>query len=185
MASVFGHAAAAYAIGKTYPERLSTWKMLGLGILCAILPDADVIGFRFGVEYGSFWGHRGFTHSFLFAALNGLFFTGLFYRKTLWTRTSLWLFIYFFLCTASHPVLDAMTTGGKGVAFFSPWDNSRYFLPWRPIKVSPLGIDRFFSKWGLQVLWSEVKWIGIPGLLLVLVVRGTKAIINRKRPPKE
>jgi len=38
-----------------------------------------------------------------------------------------------------------MTKGGLGVAFFSPFDNSRYFLPWRPIRVSPIAIHRFFS----------------------------------------
>jgi hypothetical protein len=37
-----------------------------------------------------------------------------------------------FLATASHGVLDATTNGGLGVAFFSPFDNRRYFLPWRP-----------------------------------------------------
>src|SRR5215831_7502105 len=47
------------------------------------------------------------------------------------------LFAYLFLATASHGVLDAMTNGGLGVAFFSPFDTTRYFLPWRPIRVSP------------------------------------------------
>jgi len=28
-----------------------------------------VIGVRFGIHYGDFWGHRGFTHSLVFAAL--------------------------------------------------------------------------------------------------------------------
>jgi inner membrane protein len=55
------------------------------------------------------------------------------------------LFTYLFLATASHGVLDAMTDGGLGVAFFSPFDNRRYFLPWRPIVVSPISIARFFS----------------------------------------
>ena len=36
---------------------------------CSALPDLDVIGFRFGIHYGDFWGHRGFTHSLVFAAL--------------------------------------------------------------------------------------------------------------------
>ena len=34
-----------------------------------MIPDIDVIGFRFGIHYGDFWGHRGFTHSLVFAAL--------------------------------------------------------------------------------------------------------------------
>jgi len=39
------------------------------GVACSVMPDLDVIGFRFGIRYGDFWGHRGFTHSLLFAAL--------------------------------------------------------------------------------------------------------------------
>ena len=39
---------------------------------------------------------------------------------------------------ASHGVLDALTDGGPGVAFLAPFDDTRYFFPWRPIRVSPL-----------------------------------------------
>ena len=55
----------------------------------------------------------------------------------------LWLSL--FMATASHGVLDAMTDGGSGVAFLAPFDDTRYFLPWRPIPVSPIGVSRFFS----------------------------------------
>ena len=27
--------------------------------MCAVLPDADVLAFRFGIPYESVWGHRG------------------------------------------------------------------------------------------------------------------------------
>jgi inner membrane protein len=63
-----------------------------------------------------------------------------------------------------------MTTGGLGVAFFSPFENSRYFLPYRPIKVSPMGFQKFFSEWGLEVIKSEIIWIGIPLLVLLLSI---------------
>jgi inner membrane protein len=39
------------------------------GAVCSVLPDFDVVGFRFGIRYADFWGHRGFTHSLIFAAL--------------------------------------------------------------------------------------------------------------------
>src|SRR5579872_845956 len=58
-----------------------------------------------------------------------------------WTRFL--LFSYFFVVTASHGVLDAMTDGGLGIAFFAPFDNTRYFFPFRPIKVSPIGFSFF------------------------------------------
>ena len=67
-----------------------------------------------------------------------------------------------FLAAASHGLLDAMTTGGRGVAFFSPFSNRRYFLPWRMIEVSPIGIRPFFSERGAQVFASELTWIWIP-----------------------
>src|SRR6266550_9619008 len=40
-----------------------------IGVVCSAIPDFDVIGFRFGIRYGDFWGHRGFTHSLVFAAV--------------------------------------------------------------------------------------------------------------------
>jgi hypothetical protein len=45
-----------------------------------------------------------------------------------------WVRPYFFVVTASHGALDAMTDGGLGIAFFAPFDNTRYFFPFRPIK---------------------------------------------------
>ena len=66
------------------------------------------------------------------------------------------------LTAASHGALDALTTGGLGVAFFSPWDLERYFFSFRPIRVSPLGIKAFFSSRGLRVLASEFWWVGLP-----------------------
>ena len=76
------------------------------------------------------------------------------------------LFAYLFLTTASHGLLDAMTNGGLGVAFFSPFDNSRYFLPWRPIVVSPISVLRFFNPRAQAILLSELIWIWIPAGLL-------------------
>ena len=33
----------------------------------SLLPDVDVIGFKLGVKYADPWGHRGATHSLVFA----------------------------------------------------------------------------------------------------------------------
>jgi inner membrane protein len=63
------------------------------------------------------------------------------------------LMLDFFLITASHGILDAFTNGGLGIALFSPFDNSRYFFPFRPIQVSPIGAG-FFSMRGLRVLFK-------------------------------
>ena len=45
-----------------------------------------------------------------------------------------------------------------GVAFFAPFNNTRFFFPWRPIEVSPIGLS-FFSTRGMAVLLSELIWI--------------------------
>ena len=75
MASLFGHGLAAVALGNTYSKKITSWKFWLLGMFGAILPDGDVLGFKFGIAYGSFWGHRGFTHSLLFALLVGIVVT--------------------------------------------------------------------------------------------------------------
>jgi inner membrane protein len=78
------------------------------------------------------------------------------------------LWTYFFLATASHGLLDAMTDGGLGVAFFAPFDNHRYFLTWRPIHVSPIAFERFFTERGLAVMKTELLWIWLPAGLLTV-----------------
>ncbi len=174
MASIFAHAFTAYAFGKTFSKEITTSKFWILGMLCAVLPDADVVGFKFGIAYEDFWGHRGFSHSLLFALFLGILITFIFYRKQVFSKTGLYLITYFTICTASHGVLDAMTTGGLGIAFLSPFDDTRYFFPWRPIQVSPIGASKFFSIWGIKVLLSELIWIGIPAGIYILVIRYVK-----------
>ncbi len=76
-----------------------------------------------------------------------------------------------FVVGASHGVLDAMTDGGLGIAFFAPFDGTRYFLPWRPLVCPPIDIAPFLSEWGLRTLRSEVMWVWAPLLGLLLLVR--------------
>jgi inner membrane protein len=176
MASAISHAVAAFGIGSAFNSTKQHRLVWVAGIACSVIPDLDVIGFRFGVHYADFWGHRGFTHSLVFAALLAGVAAVAIHRVYAETR-QLRLFLYFFVATASHGFLDALTDGGLGVAFFSPFDNHRYFLPWRPIHVSPIGLSRFFSPRGVAVLESEIIWIWLPTALFVLLMmawrRGT------------
>jgi membrane-bound metal-dependent hydrolase YbcI (DUF457 family) len=50
--------------------------------------------------------------------------------------------------------------------FFSPFDNTRYFLPWRPIRVPPIAVTRFFTPQGFAILQTEMLWIWLPAMLL-------------------
>ena len=167
MASVVSHAVAALAIGACFYQRGTPKRVWVIGALCSVIPDLDVIGFEFGIRYGDFWGHRGFTHSLLFAALLASAVALLLFRQGVPGLGGFSLWSYFFLATASHGLLDAMTDGGLGVAFFSPFNNTRYFFPWRPIRVSPIGVSRFFTDRGLEVVKSELFWIWLPAALLV------------------
>lgn len=172
MASAFGHAAAAWTI-KNVLQLLThvPVRVLLLGVFCSILPDIDVIAFKFGIPYESMWGHRGITHSILFAVLLSALIT-MVLAKT--KNQFLSYFSFLFLATLSHSLLDAITTGGKGVAFLAPFDNTRYFFPWQVIKVSPIGVKNFFSSWGVSVLRSEFKWIGIPLLISLIILYSRK-----------
>jgi inner membrane protein len=168
MASVFSHAVAALGIGACFYRPGAPRRVWVTGALCSVVPDLDVIGFRFGIRYGDFWGHRGFTHSILFAALLASIVVLLAFREGVPGLGRFALWVYFFAATVSHGLLDAMTDGGLGVAFFSPFNNNRYFLPWTPIRVSPIGADRFFSHRGLEVVRSELLWIWLPVAVLLV-----------------
>jgi inner membrane protein len=169
LASGFSHVVAALSIGTCFCRHTIPKGVWIAGALCSVVPDLDVVGFRFGICYGDFWGHRGFTHSLLFAALLATLVAILTFRKVSSEASLLWVWIYLFLATASHGLLDAMTDGGLGVAFFSPFNNDRYFLPWRPLRVSPIGVGRFFTERGLAVLQSELIWIWLPAALLAIL----------------
>jgi len=165
VASAFTHAVAGLAIGTAFRRPEQSARFWLLGVAGAVIPDVDAIGFWLGVPYDSVLGHRGFTHSLIFAAL----YAGvgmLAFERTPGVRGRVWL--YLFLATASHGVLDAMTSGGAGVAFFAPIVNRRYFLPWRPILVSPISVTRFFSARGLAIILNEIAWVWIPSALFAL-----------------
>jgi len=179
MASVFSHAVAALGIGACFYRPGTPNRFWVVGAACSMVPDLDVIGFRFGIHYDDFRGHRGFTHSILFAALLATAMTFFGFRGISPALGRLRMWSYLFLATASHGFLDAMTDGGLGIAFFSPFDNQRYFLPWTPIHVSPIGLGQFFSHRGLEVLQSELLWIWLPTALLALSV----GLIRRRTTP--
>lgn len=169
MASVFTHAFVAGTCASIYPKRNLPLKFWLLGMFCSVIPDADVIGFDFGIHYGDPWGHRGASHSIVFAIGLAFLIMLVAFREIKFNSKQWWGFwSYFFLCTISHGILDAITNGGEGVGFFFPFDNTRYFFPWRPILVSPLGASNFFSDWGWKVVLSEWKTIWKPGLLVLL-----------------
>jgi inner membrane protein len=171
MATIISHAIAAGLLYKVISP-LKERKTLRICLIAAILPDADVIGFRFGVPYEAMLGHRGFTHSIVFALL----FAGtclVFYRGY---QHKLRYFLLFFITTMSHGLFDMLTNGGYGVGLLIPFTAKRYFFPITPIEVSPIG-RHFFSYRGLEVLMSETVWILLPCALIY----GIHWVLNRKK----
>jgi LexA-binding, inner membrane-associated putative hydrolase len=67
--SAFSHAIVALSLGSLLVRPKRLWLV---GAACAVLPDADVIGFPLGVRYGDTLGHRGLSHSVTFAVLLAL-----------------------------------------------------------------------------------------------------------------
>jgi inner membrane protein len=130
------------------------------------LPDADVLAFRLGVAYASEFGHRGFSHSLLFAAVvAAIAAVSAPLLKT--QRDTAASFVG--LACASHGLLDMLTNGGHGVAYFWPFSDERFFFPTQVIEVSTLSLRRFLGPAGLAVLGSELRWVWLPAIAVAIL----------------
>jgi len=164
MCSIITHPAVPLALSVFLPREVLTPGLVVTGAICSIVPDLDVIGFRFGVRYGDMFGHRGFTHSIFFAAVLAGSLTFAFFRSE--QSSTLITFLFLFVSTLSHTLLDMLTNGGLGVALLAPFSGERFFFPWRPIQVSPVSVGSFFSEWGVRVLLSELRWVWLPSFVV-------------------
>ena len=178
--AVVGFSLSAVVFSKPTPRLF--WVM---ALVVPIVADFDVIAFALGIPYADFWGHRGFFHSLLFGAVFGLLVAA----SLLWrypNRYQPWKIMLLFVgLGCSHPVLDACTNGGLGVALLSPFDDTRIFMPFRPIRVSPISLRSFFSQAGLSTLLSEALWVWLPMFFLVVVSQRKHLFrIRPKRPTK-
>ncbi|WP_139541422.1 metal-dependent hydrolase [Klebsiella spallanzanii] len=166
MPTIITHAAVPLCLGAGLGLRIIPPRLLLTGVILAMLPDADVLSFKFGIAYGNVFGHRGFTHSLLFAFIVPLLCVLVAQR---WFRVGLvrsWLFLTVSLL--SHSLLDSVTTGGKGVGWLWPWLDERFFAPWQVIKVAPFALAQYTTPSGHQVIISELQWIWLPGAALTL-----------------
>lgn len=196
MPSIITHAAVPLALWCAADRGRISPRLLGAGVIAAMLPDADVLAFALHIPYADAFGHRGASHSLLFACVLAAlaavlaFFgsrrpwsappcqprlatTGHAYPSVgsgrSWSAglcqprlaSTVQAAAFVFVCAASHPLLDALTSGGLGVALAWPWSEHRFFAPWRPIRVSPFAAQ-FFSARGLATLLSELRWVWLP-----------------------
>lgn len=179
MATILTHPVVPLTVGLILGQKRLPWPLVIAGMLAAILPDLDVIAFKLGIAYDSAFGHRGFSHSIVFAMLVASL-ASIFHTRLRSSVLVCWLFIAF--ATISHGLLDALTTGGEGVGFFWPLTEERYFFPWQFIKVSPIGLSRFLTERGWRVIQSELLTVWLPCSFLVLTVKLTTYFSSSRRP---
>jgi inner membrane protein len=178
MPTIMTHAAVPLALGFGLGKDAISRRLLVAGAIASMLPDLDVISFQLGVSSESFLSHRGFTHSLAFAAVFALAAASG-YR---WLQTRyLSAFCFLFVAMASHGLLDACTDGGRGIAFFWPLSEQRYFFPFNEIRVSPIGVARFLSERGVLVLMSEIKWVWLPCIVVATELIFARLLYSRAR----
>jgi inner membrane protein len=129
-------------------RRLAVW----IALVLPMLPDLDTFT---GQPYGSPLGHRGVLHSWGIAIAVGVLLALALQRLgriAAGRRALAGASILFSAFVGSHGVIDAMTNGGEPIPLFWPLTMHRYWLPWRPIPVSPFGSSLVRTEWSRQQL---------------------------------
>ena len=183
MPTAITHALVGASMSILRERSVSPIKLLLIASALAVMPDIDVLGYRSGIPYSDMLGHRGLTHSLPFAAGIALLVALVAFPEVPRFSKHYWyLALLLFVATASHGILDAFTDAGLGVGFFIPFDETRYFAPWRPLTTSPLSVMSFFSKSGGAILINELKWIGIPIVVFVMVSILVRRMLRKDGP---
>jgi inner membrane protein len=148
-----GHLAVGLAASRLTRPPSGVTVLAWSGALCvaSLLPDADVMAFTLGIPYRAPFGHRGASHSLAAAAALGLL-CAMVARWRGWPAIRIGLL--FAAVMATHGLLDALTDGGLGAALAWPFADARFFAPWRPIPVAPIGAG-MLSRRGLEVMATE------------------------------
>ena len=182
MPTVLTHPAVPLAIGLGLGKDVIPTPLLITGVVASVLPDLDVLTFRYGISYASDFGHRGFSHSLIFAVILALVGACAFrYSQSNFGRA----FWFLLIAAASHGILDAFTNGGLGIAFLWPLSSHRFFAPVQVIQVAPLGISGLISQRGVSVLISELIWVWIPcGIIGIGLFAVKEAIGGMLKWPK-
>jgi membrane-bound metal-dependent hydrolase YbcI (DUF457 family) len=125
---------------------LQGWQIpVGAGLLAAA-PDLDFLVIRaFGIPYESLFSHRGFFHAPFFLILFSAVVAGIITRGHSRKAFAL-LWLVWAGCMVTHPLLDALTDGGRGVMLLVPFTRARFFFPWRPLYSPPGNIQNIVGR---------------------------------------
>jgi inner membrane protein len=173
VATIYSHAVVGAGLARLYAARPMPWAYWGLAVILPTLPDLDVFSMA---AYGDPLGHRGITHSLLFALLLGTAAAGVTFSSF---RTRWWsLAILLFVIIASHGVLDAMTRGGEGIPFCWPF-GGRYGN-WGPLPLSDIAFDLPDPRHSLAVR-AELAWVWLPTIVVVGSTMLYRRLAQRER----
>jgi len=159
MATDYSHAVVGLGLARLYATKPMPWAYWGLAAVLPIIPDLDVFS---SAAYGTWLGHRGVTHSLVFALLLGVITAGVafrYFRVRWWSLSAL-----FFVIIASHGLLDALTWGGEGIPFFWPLEGR--YGNWGLLPLSDVPLDLPDPRYSRSIR-SELLWVWLPTGLLV------------------
>jgi inner membrane protein len=149
---------------------LPRWALPVSAGLLAMVPDIDLENRRlFGLQPSSMFSHRGVFHSPFFLILLAAVLALIVARGSS-RDTFMYLWLLWAGCMLTHPLLDAMTDGGRGVMLLIPFARTRLHLPWRPIHTP--GSEVGLLARAFMIRSSEIPFcaaaivIGVSGLLL-------------------
>jgi len=139
--------------------------------LLAASPDIDMLFSRL-IPYSHLFEHRGISHSLFFLVCLSFLYSGFVYSlsRSMLVREWLTLMLVFALAAVSHPILDAMGGGGRGVMLLYPWSEERQLLPWRLFDSLPPHYGRLTSH-GLWLLLGAELPLAISCLITGFVLR--------------
>jgi inner membrane protein len=159
MATLYTHAVVGVGLARLYAVRPMPWVFWGLAAVLPIAADLDVFS---TATYGGPLGHRGITHSLLFALLLGMAVAGATcrYIRVRWWSSAL----LFSAIIASHGLLDALTYGGEGIPLF--WPVGGRYGNWGPVPLSDIAFDLPDPRYSRAVR-AELLWVWLPMIVVV------------------
>ncbi len=185
MATAFTHAAVGLTLGQLLPRDFPIKRLSLFLAFVSVLPDIDVLAFRFGIPYADPFGHRGFAHSILFAVVLAAGTAQILYLSRVGSGPACMAAgALTFVSVVSLGILDAVTDAGLGIGFFIPFDNGRYFFPFRPLETSAVDPMVFLGHPGraLDIMTSELVWVGLPLVAFTLILQGVRFAKKSIRP---
>lgn len=176
MASI-GHLMVGSAVGAGYAQDTDAPRrrlaICGFALL-GLLPDLDLLGGVFGVSPDGPLGHRGLTHSLVFAAAVALLIALIAWgRKARPGPIALWTF----LAVGSHGIVDMLSSQGHGPMLFWPFTTETWLFAWRPVP-GVATASEYFSLHAIPTFLTEAV-IFSPFLVYALWVAFRKSQTRR------